>query len=349
MTLEPFRGFQSPNPRISLASFNGIELLHPYAALAAATGTFPPDLALDASDCWDLFSVLDSVARSSGQDEIIKEVKQLRPEIFFVTTECIKNADVIKYEGALRRVIERWIASTSCKDIMASVVSALGGTIEKQVEIVEESYKDKSQYNRDEHQKSLLTLLNLLNSADALPALVFHYDRHGIECLAEELVSALEDAEKVWKERNATWKSKLESWEEWKSKEKIRQKQKDKAMKSMKEKSREEMSRDEEGSRLESFDPETPLPEFSFQSLRSRKSGQELEADVKELRRFTDMPEWMIKCLRRGIGIHHSGLNQKVRTLVETLFRAGTLRVVIATGAQLSRSSTHVQGHWHLG
>ena len=93
------------------------------------------------------------------------------------------------------------------------------------------------------------------------------------------------------------------------------------------------MIRDNEGSWLESFDPETPLPQFSFQSARSKKSGQELNADLADLRRWNDIPEWIVSCLRRGIGVHHSGLNRKVRQLVETFFRAGTLRVVIATGA----------------
>jgi len=329
---EDFTGFQPSNSRTSLASLNGIEVLHPYAALAVATGSFPPDLALDASDCWDLFSVMDSVARASKRDDIIEEVKELRPELVFKKTECIKAADTIEYEAALRRVVEGWIASPSCKDIMASVTLALGGKIDKQAGIMEKSFGGKSPYARDEYQKSLLPLLDQLNSADALPALIFHYDRNGIECLAQELVSALEAAEKVWKEGNPAWQSKLTTWQEWQGQAKIRQKQEDKAMKSVKGRSKDEMIRDKEGSWLESFDPEAPLPQFSFQSAKAKKSGQELEDDIADLSRWKDIPEWIVSCLRRGIGVHHSGLNRKVRQLVETLFRAGTLRVVIATG-----------------
>ena len=158
--MEDFTGFQSSNSRTSLASLSGIEVLHPYAALAVATGTFPPDLALDASDCWDLFSIMDSVARASKRDDVIGEVKKLRPEMFFRKAECIKSIDTIKYEAALRRVVERWIASPSCKDIMTSVTLALGGTIDKQVGIMEKSFSDKSPYARNEYQKSLLPLLD---------------------------------------------------------------------------------------------------------------------------------------------------------------------------------------------
>ena len=331
--IEDFTGFQTSNSRTNLASVRGIEVLHPYAALAVATGTFPPDLALDASDCWDLFSIMDSAARTSKRDDVISEVKMLCPEMFFCKTESIKSADLIKYEAALRMVIERWIASPSCKDIMASVTLALGGTIDNQVGIMEKSFGDASPYTRNEYQKSLLPLLDRLNSADALPALVFHYDRNGIECLAQELLSGLEAAEKAWKEGNSAWQRKFTIWQEWQDQAKIRQKQKDKVKKTMKGRGVEEMIRDKESSWLESFDPETPLPQFSFQSARAKRTGQELDADVAELTRWKDIPKWIISCLRRGIGVHHSGLNRKVRQLVETLFRAGTLCVVIATGA----------------
>ena len=185
-------------------------------------------------------------------------------------------------------------------------------------------------------------MLNQLNSADALPALVFHFDRHGVECLAQEVVSALETAEKVWKDGNSSWQAKFETWQEWQGQAKLRQKQEDKLMKSKKGRTREDVIRDKEGSWFESFDPEAPLPQFSFQSARSTKSGQEIEDNIADLMQWKYFPDWMIGCLRRGIGIHHSGLNRKLRQLVETLFRAGTLRVVIATGTQFGRLLTNV-------
>ena len=146
----------------------------------------------------------------------------------------------------------------------------------------------------------------------------------------------------VWKEGNSAWQMKCAIWQEWQGQAKIRQKQEDKVMKSIKGRSKEEMIRDKEGSWLESFNPETPLLQFSFQSARSKKLGQEVGADVTDLTRWKDIPEWMVTCLRRGIGVHHSGLNRKVRQLVETLFRAGTLRVVIAIGAYFCCLLTYV-------
>ena len=343
--MEDFTGFQSSTSRISVASLSGIAVLHPYAALAVAAGRFPTDLALDASDCWDLFSVMDSVARASKRVDVIGEVQKLRPEVFFSETECIKSADTIKYEAALRNEVERWIASPSCKDLIATLTLALGGTIEKQVEIMEKSFGDKSPYAPDEYRKTLLPLLDRLNSADALPALVFHYDRHGIECLGQELVYALEAAEQVWKRGNSAWQMKFAAWEKWRSGSKTRQKQEDKVLMSIKGRNKEEIIRDNEGSWLESFNPETPLPQFSFQSARSKISGQELNDELAELSRWKDIPEWTARCLRRGIGVHHAGLNRKLRQLVETLFRAGALRVVIATGRYFCCLLTYAQGH----
>ena len=329
---EDFTGFGPTNSRImGLGGLTGFELLHPYAALSVATGNFPPDLALDAFDCWNLFSVMEMVARTSDRKEIILEIDKLHPKVFFNGTPCIRSADIIRYEAALRETIERWIATPSYKNIMASVTSALSGAIEKQVKVMETSYAEKSPYARDEYQQSLLPLLDRLNSADALPAIVFHYDRNGIECLAQELLASLESAERRWKNTSSAWQMKLDAWQKWQGSSKLRRKEEDKRMK-LRGKGREEEIRENEGSWLDSFDPGKPFPQFSFQSVRSKIAGQELEDDLATLTKWNDIPIWMVDCLRRGIGIHHSGLNRRLRQLVETLFRGGTLRVVIATG-----------------
>lgn len=41
---------------------------------------------------------------------------------------------------------------------------------------------------------------------------------------------------------------------------------------------------------------------------------------------------FLVRALRRGIAVHHSGCPKKYRQVVEILFRCGYLRVVIATG-----------------
>lgn len=48
--------------------------------------------------------------------------------------------------------------------------------------------------------------------------------------------------------------------------------------------------------------------------------------------RFKHIKPDLIDLLRRGVGVHHAGMNRKYRQCVEMLFRCGYLRVVIATG-----------------
>ena len=63
-----------------------------------------------------------------------------------------------------------------------------------------------------------------------------------------------------------------------------------------------------------SFDPDDPNPQFSF--LGSKASKEHLEAAITDLS-WTSTPPWVMDALRRGIGIHHSGMNKHYRTAVE--------------------------------
>jgi ATP-dependent RNA helicase DDX60 len=309
--------------------------VHPYAALAAATGSFPLDLQLDALDCWDLYSAMASAARQSQHDLAVSELEALRPEIFFKSTPYIKIVDVIKYEKFLRKTIEEWIPLATHREVLDRVISHLGKPIQMQVQVMEASYKEESPYGMLEYKESLLSLLDGLNSADALPALVFHFDRHGIESMGRKLAEALISTEEKFKSTDKAWLQKCEAWLKWQTQAKARAKQEQLKMKTAGARGKEELAKDKERSWLDDFDPNKPLPQFSFQSFRSKTASQELEEHIEDLKRWNDINDWMADCLRRGIGIHHAGLNRKYRQLVETLFRAGTLRVVIATGSSL--------------
>lgn len=287
---ELFTGFISPDHRKQI---KGFESVHPYAALAVATGTFPPDLALDSSDCWDLFSVMDSVATKCKREDIIKEVRKLRPDIYFKDTLYVKTADMIKYEASLRKTMERWIEMPIYKDLVAGVISALGGQIDRQVKVMETSHVDTSPYTREEYGRSLLPLLNQLNSADKLPALVFNFDRDGIEKLAQELINSLEAAENEWKAGDTKWQKKFKKWQKWEGDAKARQKREDAKAKSSKSKTAEDEAREKEGSGLDTFDPNKPQPQFSFHSPRAKVAGQELEDDIADLTRWNDLPSWL--------------------------------------------------------
>ena len=78
------------------------------------------------------------------------------------------------------------------------------------------------------------------------------------------------------------------------------------------------------------FNPELPIEGYHFVDER-RLSNEEFDAYVETLR-WRGISDWLLTALRRGIGVHHAGMNRKYRQIVEMLFRKGFLRVVVATG-----------------
>ncbi|KAL4898860.1 hypothetical protein BDW74DRAFT_184329 [Aspergillus multicolor] len=85
-----------------------------------------------------------------------------------------------------------------------------------------------------------------------------------------------------------------------------------------------------DSSMFETFDPSAPVSGFHFAN-EMKLSNPGFEEYATQLR-HRDVPERLITALRRGIDVHHSGLNRKYRQVCEILFRKGYLRVVIATG-----------------
>ena len=81
-------------------------------------------------------------------------------------------------------------------------------------------------------------------------------------------------------------------------------------------------------------DEDEPLEQFSFLRLSECHMLEEIQDQIEKLTMYDDLDEdhFLVRALRRGIGIHHSGLPTKYRKTVEILFRAKFLRLVIATG-----------------
>ncbi|CVL07276.1 related to SKI2-antiviral protein and putative helicase [Fusarium mangiferae] len=139
------------------------------------------------------------------------------------------------------------------------------------------------------------------------------------------IFSKLTDAEKAFKGSDTTWKKKLQDFERWQ-----RQKGNNREIRFSKRSesgernpSKLKIAREEgsvETSPWESFDPEAPLDHFSFADTRKM---QQKDLD--------DLP-WLIDALRRGLGVHHAGMNLHYRRIVEILFRKGYIRLVVATG-----------------
>lgn len=162
------------------------------------------------------------------------------------------------------------------------------------------------------------------SSAVCLPS----YYRHGCDVMAKRILHELEDEEREKRQE------KIRMWEEWQKTVSSRAKAQEKQDKAMKQKSKEEEGKNSSGpSWLETFDPEDPDPEFSFAGKKGEYSKTSLLEDIERLKwKIKGDDQDLLRALRRGVAVHHAGMNKRYLQLVEMLFRKKFLRVVIATG-----------------
>lgn len=150
-------------------------------------------------------------------------------------------------------------------------------------------------------------------------------------------------SERRWKKESTEWQRKVAQWSKWKDGEKSRKREEDKAKRTAKKK--DDDTREDPAERRtweSSFDPDGPLPEFSFAGAYSRS---ELDEELGDL---WNVDSWLIDAALRGIAVHHAGMNKSYRSLAEkyvlvciaemecslfhSLFRRGIIRVMISTG-----------------
>ena len=135
--------------------------------------------------------------------------------------------------------------------------------------------------------------------------------------MAQEILAVLERAEAKWRETNPEWKRKIKQWEVWVSKAKERERQAERLKKVKKDETVSPATAEPETSWEASFNPDEPSPQFSFAGMSSAFTKEDLEEEIRSLARWSSAPEWALKALQRGIGVHHSGMNKHYRTLVE--------------------------------
>ena len=61
-------------------------------------------------------------------------------------------------------------------------------------------------------------------------------------------------------------------------------------------------------------------------------NAKELEEVIWKVQRKMGTDHPLIRCLKRGVGVHHGALSPDYRQAVEHLFRKKYLKIVIATG-----------------
>ncbi|RXW18628.1 hypothetical protein EST38_g7226 [Candolleomyces aberdarensis] len=306
--------------------------IHPIAALSFGRADIPDDLALEARDTLSLYEALKTLGPNAGLD-----FSSLDPSVFFAGKNgLLRQKDILEYEAKLKTALVELPSeydssdgkSKSRNSLMLDVVSQLQDPVLKSMG----SDLDKAP-NRASFTGNLIHLLADLHVQKELPAILFNFDRTGCDIIGRTLLKALEAAENHYKATSPAWQRKVAQWEAWKANAKERER---KAAASEKQKKTRVPDSDNlpeppavTWSWEESFDPNRPLEDFSFIDYKSSYSLSELEESIPKSSGGAQQDHWAL--LRRGIGVHHDGMNKRYRSLIEALFRRGFLRVIIST------------------
>ncbi|CZS88239.1 related to SKI2-antiviral protein and putative helicase [Rhynchosporium graminicola] len=318
---------------LGLDGLVGFNAFHPAASLVDKSRGMPDDLAFEPRDCLTLWK-----AMVKFQTPEYPVPASLHPEK--ALPACVRKADIFTWEKSLKKVLVQWMASkTSPFDKVVEYLS-IPAPIEAAEQVpssTASTVTDADTFDPLDLKCTTLPLLFQLHKRRALPAILFNYDRNQCEEIAASVLKQLVDAETQWKEGPA-WKKLMDGYEEYKEMKDKKGKKPAKPVKKTKDnddeggskmdRMREESS--DGASKYDLFDPEAPQAEFSFANPKQLQKA-ELDEYVRSLR-WKHIREELIELLKRGIGVHHAGMNRKYRQCVEMLFRKGFLRVVIATG-----------------
>ncbi|KZT04532.1 P-loop containing nucleoside triphosphate hydrolase protein [Laetiporus sulphureus 93-53] len=300
-----------------------LKFLHPISLLSFGATELPPDFSLEAADCLSLFNALRDHCDSSY------DIEALDPTRFFSScpVKLLRQKDILKYEDALKAVVSSLLTSVNSPEspsVINDVVLHLTDPLLKQG-------NHDSVPAKDDFYENVIYLVSDLHSRGDLPALLFNFDRKACEKMAQSILDVLENAEEEWRAQSPEWQAKLKQWERWKAQAKNRERQLERQLR-QKQGEDEPRAPDSPASWESTFDPSEPLSHYSFASISTAYSMNDLEDEIRQLQRWSSVPDWAFRALRRGVGVHHAGMNKRYRSLVESLYRMGFLRVVVATG-----------------
>ena len=284
----------------------------------------PDDLNLEARDCFTLWESLNEHQTSDFKlDESLIPSKAL-PEI-------IHKSDVISWEAELKRVLKRWMADRNSpfeavrRSLQATVDTAEREEIYMAGSISIDGCEEAQTVNQRDLCSTTLPMLWGLHSRDALPAILFNYDRSMCEKICARILGQLKNAEVSWKRSSPKWAKKIAEYEQWQKDQSVSAAKKISAASGGKKKrskddddkfSKADLERETanvEYSVWASFKPDAPAEGFHFADNK-QLSPSELEEYEKQLLE-RGQPEWLVEALKRGIGVHHAGMNRKYRQM----------------------------------
>lgn len=298
--------------------------MHPIACLINPSRGIPEDLALEPGDCLSLYRAM---KKHSTREYQVRGGLDL--EVFFAMCPVIHKVDVIRWEVELKAIFRHWMESSESP--FNRVIRELGGQFvenptrarqeDLHLDTADEDLRSERALEEAAEIASNLTtlldstlpLLDELNSKNALPAILFCFDRAICERLCLGILKQVMEAEKSWRETSPEWKATLRKWREYHETKnsRVAKKQARSAARNPEGTKEERMREDTaEGSSLfDAFDPRDPLPQFSFAD-KSKCSREELNEELRLLP-LALVPSYLVGALRRGIGVHHSGINRE--------------------------------------
>lgn len=310
---------------LGLDSMEGFSFIHPVASLVNKSRGIPDDLSLEARDCLSLWQ---SMSRHQTPQYPVDVSLDPSTNAF---PKILAKADIIKWEENLKQLLKIWMDDDDSpfdkvmEDLSKSMVDhrRCGDQVSRR-HALDTGAEEMIQINENDLLATTLPLLCKLHECDALPAILFNYDRGKCERICRAVVEHLTLAEQRWKEKSTSWKKRLSDWEQWKKEQakmagkkapKIASKKraKDDEEDLISKADRMQDAANNEASPFASFDPEDPVDGFHF-AAKHKIESSELIRYFNQLKRRGVSP-WLTEALTRGIGVHHSGMNRKYRQL----------------------------------
>lgn len=298
--------------------------VHPIASIVDRNRDSLNDANLEPRDCLSLWECM---KKHQNSDYPISP--SLAPEE--ALPEVVRKSDVVRWETALKDQLAEWMVDSKSpfeavqKELRGDRHSQLANSYSKTVGAGGPSDETPPGQWPQVSSESVFSLLTDLRASAALPAILFNYDRTECEAILAQLFHVLTSAETRYRETSPAWVAKIAEFESWKKARDAAKAKSAKKKPSTKtagrrgeddgdEKGKANSERDAAGrdiSKWESFDPTAPLPQFSFADT-TKMSSQELEERLQTIRPDT-VRQPFVDALRRGVGVHHAGMNRQYR------------------------------------
>ncbi|KAH6648115.1 hypothetical protein BKA67DRAFT_638815 [Truncatella angustata] len=308
-------------PTKALVNQIAVEVQARYNKIFKQVG-IPHDLGLEPRDCLKLWR-----AMVKHQTTLFPVPTHLSPADALPTV-C-RKVDTLTWEKDLKDRLQKWIAYGSSP--YDNDVCELEQSFRDEIRELEYATKPAERpssraarlHDPFDLTETTLPLLCRLETHDALPAIIFNYDRHQCKKICRGLLEELQQAELTQEKSGAKWERTLERRDDVKT-----TKHQDGERRTKIHQDRD--AAEDHTSALDLFDPAIPLHGYHFADY-TKLQRSDLDDLVWKLSRY-GINKWLIESLQRGIGAHHAGMNRSYMEVVEILFRKGFLRVVIATG-----------------